>query len=461
VTTSAADLLGVIVGTLFLTLGAAATGAAVLPIARRDRSLLWFGIFTALYGLRLVARSHAVQNELPWPPAAWPGLIDSITYLILVPAALLAASALPERSSGALRWLWRVDVACAIVAIAWDAAAGRAGAAMPFNRAVVVANVGVVLISVLRSVRAQPFGSDAWIVTSGAAVFIAAVVVETTHDGPFGRVSLEPFAMLVLVVCLGYVVVKHIFQSQRRMAAVDRELETARQIQQSILPKHAPSVAGLSVAAHYDSMAEVAGDLYDFVVTPAGQLGVLVADVSGHGVPAAIVASMVKIALAVQEGEVADPGVVLTRMNRALYGRFDLAYVTAVFALIDPAARTLTYASAGHPSPLLRRADGRVEPLDERGIVLGFMPEAAYASTVVRELAAGDRVVFYTDGLTEAARPDGEFFGDRAFQDLLASEAPPSSERFMATLIDAARRWAAVDFADDVTVVVVTLTSPA
>jgi sigma-B regulation protein RsbU (phosphoserine phosphatase) len=258
-----------------------------------------------------------------------------------------------------------------------------------------------------------------------------------------------------VVMCLGYVVVTHVFHSERRMAAVGRELETARQIQQSILPKHPPSVPGLAVATHYDSMAEVAGDLFDFAVTPAGQLGVLVADVSGHGVPAAIVASMVKIALAVQEGEVADPGAVLTRMNRALHGRFELAYVTAVFAFIDPAAGTLTYASAGHPSPLLRRADGRLESLDERGIVLGFMPDVIYSCAIVRGLVPGDRVVFYTDGITEAARADGEFFGDEEFQRLLAAGPPQAPERFMTTLIEAARRWVAADFADDVTVVVV------
>jgi serine phosphatase RsbU (regulator of sigma subunit) len=239
------------------------------------------------------------------------------------------------------------------------------------------------------------------------------------------------------------------------MAVVGRELETARRIQQSILPKASPSVRGLSVATHYDSMTEVAGDLFDFVVTPSGQLGVLVADVSGHGVPAAIVASMVKIALAVQEGEIADPGAVLTRMNRALCGRFELAYVTAVFALIDPVARTLTYASAGHPSPLVRRADGRLESLDERGLVLGFLPDARYASAVVRDIAVGDRVVFYTDGITEAARSDGEFFGDREFQRLLAASRAQSAEPFMAALVEAARRWVGADFSDDVTVVLV------
>jgi sigma-B regulation protein RsbU (phosphoserine phosphatase) len=223
------------------------------------------------------------------------------------------------------------------------------------------------------------------------------------------------------------------------MAAVGRELDTARRIQQAILPKGVPSVPGLAVATHYASMSEVAGDLFDFVVTPSGQLGVLVADVSGHGVPAAIVASMVKIALAVQEGDVADPGVVLTRMNRALCGRFELAYVTAVFALIDPVAGTLTYASAGHPSPLIVR----------------FLPDVTYTSTVVEDFGPGDRVVFYTDGITEASRPDGEFYGDRRFHQTVLAGLSQPADGFTASLVADARRWVNADFADDVTLVVV------
>ena len=128
--------------------------------------------------------------------------------------------------------------------------------------------------------------------------------------------------------------------------------------------------------------------------------------------------------------------------------------MTAVFAR-SIRRRAPTYASAGHPSPLLRRGDGRLESLDERGIVLGFLPEVAYASAVIRDLAAGDRVVFYTDGITEAARADGEFFGDREFQQLLATAPEQTAEGFTATLIAAARRWTGTDFGDDVTLVLV------
>lgn len=451
---SAADLFGAMLGMLFLTLGLAAGAAAALRTVRRDRTLLWFSLFTFLYGLRLIARSKIVQTVGPLSTGTWHVTADVITYVILVVAALLGTAAL-ARGWRVLRYLWMIDLAGALVAIAWDLAVRRSGAAMPLNRILVIVNIVALVLSVALDTRRRRWTRDGWIVLGGASIFLAIAVVENVRGGWFNRVDAEPLAMLIVVACLGYVVVNRVFQTERRVAAVGRELETARQIQQSILPRRPPAVEGLSIAAHYDSMAEVAGDFYDFVVTPSGQLGVLVADVSGHGVPAAIVASMVKIALAVQEGEIADPGLVLTRMNRALCGRFELAYVTATFALIDPAARTLTYAAAGHPSPLLVRARGGVESLDERGMVLGFLSDATYTSATLRDLTDGDRIVFYTDGITEASRGDGEFFGDRQFGDVLTIGLSQPPDRFLATLIDRARQWTGADFEDDVTVVVV------
>ena len=451
---SLAGLVGAMLGMLYLTLGLAAGAAAAVRSVRNDRTLLWFGIFTFLYGLRLIARNALVQIAVPMSTGNWHAIADVITYVILIVAALLAATALAGGHRGILRYVWRIDVVGAIVEITWDLVVGRSGAAMPLNRALVVSNIAAAVVSITLDTRRRSWSRDGWIVLAGASVFATVAVVETLHGGLFGSVDSEPFAMLILVACLGCVVVNRVFQSERRVAAVSRELETARRIQRSILPKHPPTIRGLSIAAHYDSMTEVAGDFYDFIVTPSGELGVLVADVSGHGVPAAIVASMVKIALAVQEGDIADPGLVLTRMNRALCGRFELAYVTATFALIDPGARTLTYAAAGHPSPLLVRAIGGVDSLDERGMVLGFLPDATYTSTTVRDLADGDRLVFYTDGLTEASRSDGEFFGDVHFRDVLTRGRGQAADQFLSTLIDGARRWTGVDFSDDVTVIV-------
>ena len=305
---SLADLAGTMLGMLYLTLGVAAGGAAAVRSVRRDRTLLWFALFTFLYGLRLIARSGLIQAVVPLSPLTWHATADVITYVILVVAALLAAAAFADDRHRIFRSVWRIDCIGAVVEILWDLAVGRSGAAMPLNRVLVVGSIAAAVVAVALDTTRRKWTNDGWIVLAGASVFAAVAVAENLRGGLLGSVDSEPFAMLFLIGCLGYMVVNRVFQTERRVAAVGRELETARQIQRSILPKRPPTIPGLSIAAHYDSMAEVAGDFYDFVVTPAGELGVLVADVSGHGVPAAIVASMVKIALAVQEGDIADPG---------------------------------------------------------------------------------------------------------------------------------------------------------
>src|SRR5689334_10981627 len=119
---SAADLLSAMLGTLFLTLGLAATAASAFRTARRDRTLLWFGVFTALYGARLIGRSHAVHEALPFAMATWQIERDVITYVILVPGVLLTASVLDAEWRRVLKALWITDAVAAAGCIAWDKA---------------------------------------------------------------------------------------------------------------------------------------------------------------------------------------------------------------------------------------------------------------------------------------------------------------------------------------------------
>jgi sigma-B regulation protein RsbU (phosphoserine phosphatase) len=458
---NAADVVGALLGTLFITLGLAAIGGAHLRSDRRDRSLIWFGVFTLLYGVRLSARSAVIDATVRFNQNLWNYVDVSITYFIFVPAVLLVLAIFGPGPRRVLHYLWRLDLLVAIVAITWDLTASQPGRAMFLNPPLVFGNVAIFLATLAPRAHPRTWSRDAWLVVGGLAIFTVTALYETVRGGMFGRWNVEPFAMLILIVCLGYVAATRVFANERRIAAVSRELETARRIQQSILPKHHPSVIGLRVASHYEPMTEVAGDLFDFVVTPSGRLGVLVADVSGHGVPAAIIASMVKIGLATQRDGIEDPGAVLTQLNRALYGQFELAYVTATFLLLDPGGARLAYASAGHPPSVLVRRSGGIERLDRGGMVLGFMPEMQYATTGVHDLAPGDRILLYTDGLTEASREGGEFFGDRQLDVSLAAYGELPLEQFTRRLVDAARAWAGVPsgaLADDVTVVAIELT---
>jgi serine phosphatase RsbU (regulator of sigma subunit) len=213
---------------------------------------------------------------------------------------------------------------------------------------------------------------------------------------------------------------------------------------------------GLDVAVRYVPMAAVAGDLYDFVEIGPSSLGILVADVMGHGIPAAMVASMVKLAFSVQTASVRDPAAVLTAMNQILCRHLERSYVTAVYAVLDTEARRVTVATAGHPPPLVQRG-GEAGSLaeTEHGLILGFLPDARYTNTCVEPFVAGDRILFYSDGVIEARNATGEFFDSERVARWLSTIEPTSAERFADTALGELTRWSGRgQFDDDVTFVV-------
>src|SRR5262249_49775074 len=154
------------------------------------------------------------------------------------------------------------------------------------------------------------------------------------------------------------------------LAAVEHELETARTIQTAILPRDVPQIAGLRIAVRYLPARTVAGDLYDFQPVDAGHLGVLIADVAGHGVSAALIASMTTVASASQRLHAADTARTLGEMNRVLCGHFESRYVTAAYVFFETARGALRYSLAGHPPPLIWRPAARtIEKLAPGSIV--------------------------------------------------------------------------------------------
>jgi serine phosphatase RsbU (regulator of sigma subunit) len=248
----------------------------------------------------------------------------------------------------------------------------------------------------------------------------------------------------------------------QQLSAIQKELETARLIQQSILPETAPQIDGLDIAARYLPMASVAGDFYDFVVVDKKHVGILVADVSGHGMPAALIASMLKIALAAQSGHADDPARVLHGLNQALCGKFQHHYVTAAYAFVDMERRKLTYAGAGHP-PLLMwgAASPHVRDVLENGLFLGKFAFATYSSIEV-PLSPGDRGLLYTDGVSETNNPEGAEFGSERLRPFLEGEKNGSANELADRLLKEVERWAARgqgdELDDDLTMVSIRVT---
>jgi phosphoserine phosphatase RsbU/P len=230
-------------------------------------------------------------------------------------------------------------------------------------------------------------------------------------------------------------------QLEQQLQAIRAELETARQIQLSILPREIPKFAGLDIAARYIPMTSVAGDFYDFLVVDEKRIGILVADVSGHGMPAALIASMLKIAFAAQSAHACDPVQVLLGLNRALVGKFQGHYVTAAYALIDTQAGTLRYAGAGHPPLVVReQASGNTRCVVENGLFLGYFPRAEYSAVEI-PFREGDWVVLYTDGIPEMMNPSEEQFGEERLRLFLDEQNGLGAAAFIDSLLERLSLW--------------------
>jgi serine phosphatase RsbU (regulator of sigma subunit) len=267
--------------------------------------------------------------------------------------------------------------------------------------------------------------------------------------------DLEPFGFTVLMACLATLVAWRVLGNARRLLAIDRELSIARQIQSSILPQAMPLVSGVAVAARYRPMTAVAGDFYDFVEMDDHRLGILVADVSGHGVPAALLASMVKVALASQHPRADRPAALMAGLNGALCGRLAGQFVTAAYLFIDVRSGLMRYAAAGHP-PMLRllRRTTEVRELEENGLALGFSEQAEYHELEL-PLEAEDRLLLYTDGLTEAGNRSDELFGIERVKISIAAEAALSPDEAADALLQSMDVWSGQPAADDLTIVLV------
>ena len=232
-------------------------------------------------------------------------------------------------------------------------------------------------------------------------------------------------------------------QLARQLSAINSELEMAREIQMSILPRETPRIAGLEIAASFVPMSSVAGDFYDYIVVDAKHIGVLIADVTGHGLPAALIASMLKIALPVQAAHASEPAKVLTGLNKALCGTFQKFFVTAAYVFVDMEKKTLGYAGAGHPPPLLWcKSTGCASELIQNGLMLGVFPHVTYSAGQV-SIESGDRIVLYTDGIVEATNTSDEQFGTYRFKQFLESERSLSTDMFAASLLAELSRWSA------------------
>ena len=397
-------------------------GISALLLARlrsRDRLFVWVGLFSLLYGIRLLFENEAVRDAFNAPGRGFIPWSLGITYAINIPYALFVGELFGQvwkRVFVILPWLY---LAFAIVAIPTVFFAHQPHWPDFMNHVLVVGGTLLVLVHVLLAHRTGNLlaASLLW----PLVIFCVLILLENRHFRPAG-IDIEPVGFLTLLAGLASVAVRRALATEQKLDDVEQELSTATRIQNSIIPQSPPSLEGIRLATRYQPMTSVAGDFYDFLICSEKVLTILVADVSGHGVPAALVACMLKVCFAAQKDKADDPAAILSGLGLMLRDSLGGQYVTAACACIDITTQTITYSGAGHPPTLLARADtDELVLLSENGLFIGPFPNATYANSSVR-FGRGDKLLLYTDGITEAADASGEEFGrERLGQFLLRS----------------------------------------
>jgi sigma-B regulation protein RsbU (phosphoserine phosphatase) len=420
--------------------------AAFSEIRRKhDPVLIYLAILAGLYGLRMWMHSSMFFMMQSW--SFYPRVSSAIDYVVPIPAFffLNAAGLLHRRTRNALYW---VGVVLGLLALA-TLVVGPQNVFSQINAVLIIAALTtLVLISMSR----KSLNRDAVVIRRALLIFAAFIFWENFRNLlGISLPNIEPIGFVVFLGSLGYVAARQTLQRDQQLSEIQKELEVAKRIQLSILPAAFPDSACFRVAARYVPMTSVAGDFYDFIVADDTQAGLLIADVSGHGVPAALIASMVKVAAAAQLSNAADPARLLAGMNGVLCGKTQEQFVTAAYVHLDSRSATLQYSAAGHPA-MLRLRQGKVLEIVENGLIMAAFDFATYRN-VVQPLEAGDRFLLYTDGVVEAMDANGDFFGQETLSDLLRQTVGLSPSGGADQIISAVQRWSASQD-DDLTVLI-------
>ncbi len=242
---------------------------------------------------------------------------------------------------------------------------------------------------------------------------------------------------------------------------LESELETARKIQERLLPHEMPSVPGFEIAGTSLPSQQVGGDYFDFLDMGSEQLGIAIADVSGKGIPAALLMANLQASLhaqVIKTGEVAE---VASRMNNLLVKSTDShMFATFFYGILDRKESNFISTNAGHNPPILFRKDGKIERLEAGGLMLGFLLDQEYVQQTVT-IMPGDVLILYTDGVTEAISPSeeestGKFFGENRLIDVVGSNASNSVIEIQSAILNAIRdHTEGAPQHDDITLVII------
>jgi serine phosphatase RsbU (regulator of sigma subunit) len=274
--------------------------------------------------------------------------------------------------------------------------------------------------------------------------------------------TVEDLNLLTVMANVAAIRIEHarlaeIEQAERILA---KDLEQAAIIQQQLLPSNAPDVPGVEIAGYNAACRTVGGDYYDFITYPDGRLAIALGDVSGKAMPAALMMTSLHARVRVLAEKPTDVADLITRLNRHTAANCPSnRFITFFFSLLDPRSGEIVYSNAGHNPPMLARLDGTIETLEGGGLVMGLFPKATYEAHTAR-MRAGDVLVLFSDGVTEATNARGEEFEEAGLMQVLRANRHKSATEVAQAIISAVAEFVdGAPAADDLTIVVVRKTS--
>ena len=285
---------------------------------------------------------------------------------------------------------------------------------------------------------------------------IGLIYVDSPHlIREFSREDLNLLTVManVAAIRIEHARLNEIEEAERAMA---KDMEQAALIQKALLPSQAPIVAGLDIAGNTTACRTVGGDYFDYLTFPDGRVGVLVGDVAGKGMPASLLMSSLQARVQVLFEEADELARKITRLNKAVCANCpDNRFITFFMTVVNPATGELVYTNAGHNPPLLVRAAGGFELLKGGGVILGILPMAQYKETIA-QMEPGDVLVMFSDGVTEAANPSDEDFGEERLGKLVESMRNRKASEIVEAIEVAVNEFTqGAPAADDITVVIV------
>lgn len=392
--------------------------------------------------------------------------------------------------SGLLRWLRQqqlyIGIALAVYAIFWAIEPQRAGLLVTLLYSLLLCNLTVLAKDKLGILYAhRPFATY-WLTylllllvfTPVAVALSTTIIYFVTLPAPRPPLLAVlsgswkfPFVATVIfgIVAQIYYATKSRLESSNRelQQTVDLEiaqrelqaleLERAREIQQALMPKQIPQVRGFDIAGAWEPARVVGGDYYDVIKLSENKLAICIADVVGKSVSAALLMANVQATVRAFASDAASPAWLCNRVNSVLCNNIASGkFVTLFYGMLDAERRVLEYTNAGHLRPILVNASRPVVQLENGGALLGVFPEWKYEDSVI-QLAPGDRLLLYTDGITEAATADGEEFGEQRLIATAGNGFQRSAAALRDEVVSQVKNFCDSQLADDATLIVVSV----